>query len=107
MFYENNDNKVLYENNDKNKLILNYNIPNQPFPFEKNILNGGYIKIPFKNSKGIINPDLIISNNNEKYKTENLYVAKCLLWVLNITKSITKITKNDYHKKRKNGINPW
>jgi hypothetical protein len=50
----------------------NTNIKNT---YEKDVLNNGYIKIPFQNNKSTIQPNLILPNN-DKYKTENIYIYK-------------------------------
>ena len=66
---------MFFESDHKNKVILDYyDTPIQSNPFEKTPLNGGYIKFPFQNPKGIVNPNLILSDTNEKYKTENIYI---------------------------------
>lgn len=44
--------------------------------YAKNIKNDGYIKMPFKTSSGVANPNFIISSKNLKYETTNLYIFK-------------------------------
>ena len=43
--------------------------------YEKDVLNNGYIKIPFQNKKSIVQPNLILPSN-EKYKIKNIYIYK-------------------------------
>lgn len=50
--------------------------------YEKDI-NNGYIKITYKNSKSIIQPNLILPNN-DKYKIENIYIFKKNIIIDNI-----------------------
>lgn len=68
--------------------------------YEKDIENNGYIKIPYYNNKSIIQPNLILSNN-DKYKIINLYINKKSLNLDNIDYDgeliieHTNITNND------------
>jgi hypothetical protein len=45
--------------------------------FEKTFQNGGYIKVPFINNRGLTEPNIIISDENSstKYRSENIYIT--------------------------------
>jgi hypothetical protein len=61
--------------------------------YEKTFQNGGYIKIPFKNNRGLTEPNLIISDQNTKvtYRTENIYIFNNIHKIEGKLKSKNKI----------------
>lgn len=68
---------MFFEKKDKNQIRLDYyETTIQSFPFEKTPTQGGYIKIPFPNARGMVDPNIILSQTNEKFKTENLYIIR-------------------------------
>lgn len=72
-----NKNKTKNEKDDEPDFLYDYgNITIYKNQYAKNVKQDGHIKIPFKVSDSVANPNLIISSSNTKCETTNMYIFK-------------------------------
>lgn len=72
-----NKNKTKNEKDDEPDFLYDYgNTTIYKNQYAKNVKADGHIKIPFKVSDSVANPNLIVSSSNTKCETTNLYVFK-------------------------------